>query len=73
MNLKPTLGDIESNSANLLHVDGSFSCRPQLDGTFGTMMPCEGPSTPSNQVFNDSWVVGFWRADHGEQDVGLER
>jgi hypothetical protein len=19
----------------------------------------------SNHVFNDSWVVGFWRADHG--------
>jgi hypothetical protein len=26
-----------------------------------------------NQFFNDSWVVGFWRADHGWQDVGLER
>jgi len=20
----------------------------------------------------DSWVVGFWRADHGEKDIGLE-
>jgi hypothetical protein len=26
-----------------------------------------------NQFFNDSWVVGFWRADHGRQDFGLER
>jgi hypothetical protein len=26
-----------------------------------------------NQFFNDSWVVGFWRADHGRQDAGLER
>jgi hypothetical protein len=24
-----------------------------------------------NQFFNDSWVVGLWRADHGENDVGL--
>src|SRR6266702_4860423 len=26
-----------------------------------------------NRVFNDSWVVGFWRADHGRHDVGLGR
>jgi hypothetical protein len=26
-----------------------------------------------NQVFNDSWVVGFWRAGHGRQTVELER
>src|SRR3979411_906790 len=25
------------------------------------------------KFFNDSWVVGFWRADHGRQDAGLER
>src|SRR6516225_9173133 len=25
-----------------------------------------------NQFFSDSWVVGFWRADHGWQDIGLE-
>jgi hypothetical protein len=25
-----------------------------------------------NQFFCDSWVVGFWRADHGWQDIGLE-
>jgi hypothetical protein len=25
-----------------------------------------------NQVFNDSWVVGFWRAGHGRQTVELE-
>ena len=24
-----------------------------------------------NQFFNDSWVVGLWRADHGENDEGL--
>ena len=24
-----------------------------------------------NQFFNDSWVVGLWRADHGESDEGL--
>ena len=22
-----------------------------------------------NQIFGDSWVVGFWRADHGGHDV----
>jgi hypothetical protein len=22
-----------------------------------------------NRIFNDSWVVGFWRADHGEHEV----
>jgi hypothetical protein len=22
-----------------------------------------------NQFFNDSWVVGFWRADHDWQDI----
>src|SRR4030088_1212453 len=26
-----------------------------------------------NQFFNDSWVVGLWRADHGGHDVGLGR
>ena len=26
-----------------------------------------------NQVFNDSWVVGFWRAGHGRQTVELGR
>src|SRR6266536_6556535 len=26
-----------------------------------------------NRVLNDSWVVGFWRADHGRHDVGLGR
>src|SRR6266542_5426656 len=26
-----------------------------------------------NRVFNDSWVVGFWRADHGRHDLGLGR
>ena len=26
-----------------------------------------------NQFFNDSWVVGFWRADHGGHDAELER
>ena len=26
-----------------------------------------------NQFFNDSWVVGFWRADHGRHDVELGR
>jgi hypothetical protein len=24
-----------------------------------------------NQFFNDSWVVGLWRADHCENDEGL--
>jgi hypothetical protein len=24
-----------------------------------------------NQSFDDSWVVGFWRADHGWQDIEL--
>src|ERR1700726_2063696 len=26
-----------------------------------------------NQFFNDSWVVGFWRADHGRHNVELGR
>ena len=26
-----------------------------------------------NQFFNDSWVVGFWRADHGRYNVELGR
>jgi hypothetical protein len=26
-----------------------------------------------NQIFNDSWVVGFWRADHGGHDVEVGR
>lgn len=25
-----------------------------------------------NQVFNDSWVVGFWRADHGGYEIEVE-
>ncbi|MGA8966865.1 MAG: hypothetical protein WB525_20445, partial [Pseudolabrys sp.] len=25
-----------------------------------------------NQFCSDSWVVGFWRADHDWQDIGLE-
>jgi hypothetical protein len=24
-----------------------------------------------NQFFDDSWVVGFWRADHEERIIGL--
>src|SRR5271167_3953052 len=27
----------------------------------------------TNQFFNDSWVVGFWRADHGGNEVKLGR
>jgi len=27
------------------------------------------PSRFPNQIFNDSWVVGFWRADHGGHEV----
>jgi hypothetical protein len=26
-----------------------------------------------NQIFNDSWVVGFWRADHGGHEVEVGR
>src|SRR5258708_18646656 len=26
-----------------------------------------------NQFFNDSWVVGIWRAGHGGNNVGLGR
>jgi hypothetical protein len=26
-----------------------------------------------NQIFNDSWVVGFWRADHGEREIEVGR
>jgi hypothetical protein len=26
-----------------------------------------------NRVFNDSWVVGFWRAGHGEHYVEVGR
>jgi SRSO17 transposase len=26
-----------------------------------------------NQIFNDSWMVGFWRADHGGHDVEVGR
>jgi hypothetical protein len=25
-----------------------------------------------NQFFSDSWVVGFWRADHGWDGIGLD-
>jgi hypothetical protein len=25
------------------------------------------------QIFNDSWVVGFWRADHGGHEVEVGR
>jgi hypothetical protein len=27
----------------------------------------------TNQMFCDSWVVGFWRADHGRHCVDLGR
>jgi hypothetical protein len=33
----------------------------------------EGHTGFPNQFFCDSWVVGFWRTDHGWQDIGLER
>src|SRR5258705_10267666 len=26
-----------------------------------------------NRIFNDSWVVGFWRADHGGHEVEVGR
>jgi hypothetical protein len=50
MNLEPTLGNIQPDPANLVHVDVSSFCRSKLFGTCGTMMPYEGPSTPSNQL-----------------------
>src|SRR6476659_4104412 len=31
------------------------------------------PSRFPNQIFNDSWVVGFWRADHGGHEVEVGR
>src|SRR5271163_558973 len=31
------------------------------------------PSRFPNQFFNDSWVVGFWRADHGGNEIKLGR
>ena len=31
------------------------------------------PSRFPNRVFNDSWVVGFWRAGHGEHYVEVGR
>src|SRR5258705_13402579 len=26
-----------------------------------------------NRIFNDPWVVGFWRADHGGHEVNVGR
>ena len=31
----------------------------------------ECPGFP-NRLLRDLWVVGFWRADHGGKDIGLE-
>src|SRR5262245_46768663 len=40
-----------------------------VSGRFGGYLSTGFP----NHFFCDSWVVGFWRADRGWQDVGLER
>ena len=48
-NLEPVLGDIQANSANLLHVGDLLSLPVVIDKHLGTTMPQEGPSTPSNQ------------------------
>src|ERR1700722_17121272 len=37
-----------------------------------TLADFSGTGFP-NQFFNDSWGVGFWRADHGRHDVELGR
>src|SRR6202020_1499800 len=48
------------------HIDTAENCLALLWQIFsGTGFP--------NQFFNDSWVVGFWRADHGRHNVELGR
>ncbi len=48
------------------HIDSAENCLALLWQIFsGTGFP--------NQFFNDSWVVGFWRADHGRHNVELGR
>jgi hypothetical protein len=36
---------------------------------FGRIWRLIGETGFPNQIFNDSWMVGFWRADHGEHEV----
>src|SRR5260221_12207475 len=40
---------------------------------FGRFLRLIGETGFPNQIFNDSWVVGFWRADHGGHEVEVGR
>jgi hypothetical protein len=36
---------------------------------FGRVLRLIGVTGFPNQIFDDSWVVGFWRADHGGHEI----
>src|SRR5258707_9205422 len=52
---------------------GSWSDRSGADIELALLWQILRDTGFPNQFFCDSWVVGFWRADHGWQDIGLER
>jgi hypothetical protein len=52
-----------------VHYPGTSTVHPYLALLWQILI---GTGFP-NQFFNDSWVVGFWRADHGGHDAELER
>jgi hypothetical protein len=41
----------------------------RLQHSFGRFIGLIGATGFPNLVFGDSWVVGFWRADHGGHKV----
>ncbi len=46
---------------------------PRPSTTLADFVGLIGATGFPNQVFNDSWVVGCWRADHGGHDVEVGR
>jgi hypothetical protein len=45
----------------------------QIKHYFGRIWRLIGETGFPNQIFNDSWMVGFWRADHGGHEVEVGR
>src|SRR5213592_2272115 len=59
------------SEADINHRAGFMSTRPST--TLADFLLLTSVMGFPNQFFNDSWVVGMWRAVHGGNNVGLGR
>ena len=85
--VKADLSAIAGEKITLVHIGekliilfdnkSTVTLEPFFDSTgkhyFGRFWRLIGKTGFPNQVLNDSWVVGFWRADHGGHEVEVGR